>query len=125
VTDLRGAIGREHKRDESTRRLARWSAGVLLAGWVFTDIDRTASRGRGLFASLDDNVRDTLATLAVLPVAIPAAGLAVALFLSNGSFFRAARGCSSGRSGHTRSMSTVDSTCAAGRPSSASPGGGG
>jgi hypothetical protein len=89
--DLRGAIGREHKRDEATRRLARWSAGVLLAGWVFTDIDETASNGRGLFASLDDNVRDTLATLAVLPVAIPVAGLAVALFLSNGSFFRSAR----------------------------------
>ena len=91
MTDERWAIGREHAGLDLPGRMARWSAGVLVAGWAFAGIDQTSAGGSGLFVSLDADLRDGLAAVARVPVWLPALGLAAALYLMWGSFMRAAR----------------------------------
>jgi hypothetical protein len=90
-SDLRWRIGHEHKQYEWPRRAARWSAGVLVAKWAFGGIDATGGSAHGLFASLDQNVRDSLATVATIPIIWPLCGMLLSLFLLHGTFFRAAR----------------------------------
>jgi WD40 repeat protein len=90
-SDLRWRIGHEHKLSDWPRRAARWSAGVLVAKWAFGGIAATGVGAHGLFASLDQNVRDWLATVAMVPIVWPLCGLLFSLFLLNGYFVRAAR----------------------------------
>jgi TPR repeat protein len=89
--ELRWRIGFAHREGDSGRSLARWSGAALAAQWALSGID-TAPTGRtSLAASLNEGARGSLATIAAAPLFLPLAGLAVALFLTYGSFFRAGR----------------------------------
>jgi TPR repeat protein len=89
--ELRRRIGFAHREGDRGRRLARWSGAALAARWALTNID-TAPTGRpSLATSLNEAARGSLATIAAAPLFLPLAGLAVALLLTHGSFFRAGR----------------------------------
>ena len=89
--DRRLLIGRKHAEfSEGARSLARWSAGAVVATWVFQDIT-ISHGGHGLFESLNTDTRVGLACLAQVPVVFPLILFAFALQLTYGSFYVSVR----------------------------------
>jgi hypothetical protein len=90
--DLRSQIGRRHAEAWSLQRqLALWSSGAAVATWAFRDIGGHRSSSEGLFASLNQDARETLECLALVPLALMLALALLSLLTTYGSFYRSAR----------------------------------
>lgn len=84
-------IGRRHAElGEAALRIARWSAGAVVATRALRGIG-TGHAGHGLFTSLNADARSTLACLARVPLWLPLVLFGFALYLNNGAFYAAAR----------------------------------
>src|SRR4051812_46327639 len=89
--DPRLLIGRKYAEvSHVARRVARWSAGAVVATWAFRNIG-TAHDGHGLFASLNADARTALACLAEVPVVLPLILFVFALYLNFGRFYVSVR----------------------------------
>jgi hypothetical protein len=89
--DLRRQIGKGHgDNSEPYLKLARWSAGAVVATWAFRDLGSHPD-GHGLFSSLNQNARDTLACLSLVPLFLPLVTMAFSLYMTYGSFYVSAR----------------------------------
>ena len=89
--DPRLAIGRRHAEvSQPARRMARWSAGTAVATWAFAGLDHQGPHS-GLFGSLNADARTALGCLARVPIWIPLAVFAFALYTNYGSFYAGVR----------------------------------
>jgi hypothetical protein len=88
----RTQIGRKYVEvSKFALRLARWSAGAVVAVWALRNIGGEGESTGGLFASLNRNARDGLECLSQLPVALPLVVVLVSLLLTHGAFYLSAR----------------------------------
>jgi hypothetical protein len=92
IDDLRAQIGRGHADAWGLpRQLALWSSGAAVATWAFHDIGGHRSRAEGLFGSLNQDARESLECLALVPLGLMLALALVSLWMTYGSFYKSAR----------------------------------
>lgn len=104
VSSLRRQIGHRHReKSEDSRWLARWSSGAAVATWAFANVGGHQD-GHGLFASLNQDARDSLTCLARVPAVLPLITAVAALYLVTASFITAARVTVAGKDSNRKSF---------------------
>jgi hypothetical protein len=85
-------IGRKHvEASRLALQLARWSSGAAVAVWALRNIGADGESSGGLFASLNQDARQGLECLSLLPVALPLVVVFLSLFMTYGAFYMSAR----------------------------------